>query len=101
MGMAGRGGAAEAVEQLTSDLGLPTRLGELGLGRGDIEAAARLAQADHTNSTNPRRADAASYLHLMERHSRRSIALEVHHIVLAGHRLLGHDLWKIRHQCEK
>ncbi len=66
MGSAGRGGAAAAVERLTSDLGLPMRLGQLGLGRGDIEAAARLAQADHTNSTNPRRADAANYLQLME-----------------------------------
>jgi len=55
------------LERLTSRLGLPTTLGEMGVDRSAIEAAAPLAEKDHTNATNPRSADAADYLELMAR----------------------------------
>ena len=66
MGVPARSDAAAAVEQLTADLGLPLGLAELGIKRDELTVAAQLAEVDHTNSTNPRRANAASYLHLME-----------------------------------
>lgn len=55
------------VERLTSRLGLPTRLGQMGVDKAAIEAAAPLAEKDHTNATNPRSATAADYLELMKR----------------------------------
>jgi hypothetical protein len=66
LGVSEDGDPAAAVEGLTADLGLPTRLADLGLTRDDLVLAARLAENEHTHSTNPRRADAASYFELME-----------------------------------
>lgn len=55
------------IERLTERLGLPTRLGAMGVDRAAIEAAAPLAEKDHTNATNPRQASAEDYLAIMER----------------------------------
>lgn len=54
-----------AFETLSGTLGLPSRLGKMGVGRDDLEVAAPLAERDHTNGTNPRRATSGDYLALM------------------------------------
>ena len=64
----GIGGAADlpaGIEALTARLGLPTRLGQMGVDEAAIQAAAPLAEKDHTNATNPREAGAADYLAIM------------------------------------
>jgi alcohol dehydrogenase class IV len=50
---------ADAVEQLVRDLGLPTRLGVLGVGAGDLRRLGELAFADPSHSTNPVKVDGA------------------------------------------
>ena len=56
-----RGSAAEAaaaladrVEKLASDVGVPRRLSEIGVGAGDLPRLAALAMRDACMSTNPR-----------------------------------------------
>lgn len=66
MGAAPEADTASEVAALTASLNLPVRLSELGVERAHIEAAAPLAERDHTNQTNPRAATAADYLALME-----------------------------------
>lgn len=56
---------ADAVAAMNARLGLPARLRDMGLDRAALEAAAPLAASDHTNGTNPRRAEAADYLALL------------------------------------
>ncbi|MCB1463717.1 MAG: iron-containing alcohol dehydrogenase [Nitratireductor sp.] len=56
---------AAEIAKLTERLGLPTRLSQMGVDRAAIEKAAPLAEKDHTNSTNPRRATASDYLEIM------------------------------------
>ena len=55
----------EAFTRLSSGLGLPLRLGQMGLDRDTVEAAAPLAERDHTNGTNPRRATSRDYFAMM------------------------------------
>ncbi len=57
---------AVAITALNQRLGLPERLGALGLDQAAIEQAAPLAEKDHTNGTNPRRASAGDYRDLMQ-----------------------------------
>jgi 4-hydroxybutyrate dehydrogenase len=55
----------EAFLRISNGLGLPSRLGQMGLDRDALAVAAPLAERDHTNGTNPRRATAADYLVMM------------------------------------
>lgn len=65
MGLAEKADLPAAIEALTGRIGLPTRLSAMGVDEAAIEAAAPLAEKDHTNATNPRKATAADYLALM------------------------------------
>ena len=56
---------ADAILQLTADLGLPTTLSQMDVTRSDLDLAAPLAELDHTNATNPRKASAADYAMLL------------------------------------
>lgn len=56
---------AAAFSRMSNGLGLPSRLGEMGLDRGALELAAPLAERDHTNGTNPRRATSRDYLAML------------------------------------
>lgn len=56
----------DAVARLAARVGMPARLGEMGVDRAAIERAAPLAERDHTNGTNPRRTGAADYRRLLE-----------------------------------
>lgn len=66
MGLPPRTDLPGAVHKLSERLGLPARLGIMGIDERAIEAAAPLAEKDHTNGTNPRRAVAADYRLLMQ-----------------------------------
>ncbi|MEM1401427.1 MAG: iron-containing alcohol dehydrogenase, partial [Pseudomonadota bacterium] len=66
MGLSEAADLPMAIEKLTERLGLPMRLGEMGVDHAAIEAAAPLAEKDHTNATNPRKATASDYLAIME-----------------------------------
>lgn len=65
MGLHSEADTAAAFAKLTADLGLTTRLGELGVTEAHIAQAASLAERDHTNLTNPRKASAADYVSLL------------------------------------
>ena len=56
----------DSIARLNERLGLPTRLAEMGVDQTAIERAAPMAEKDHTNGTNPRRADARDYRSLMQ-----------------------------------
>ncbi len=56
---------AQAIASLNRRIGLPETLSEIGVDTQAIELAAPLAEKDHTNGTNPRRAVAADYRALM------------------------------------
>jgi alcohol dehydrogenase class IV len=56
----------EGLSRLGQRLGLPTRLGGLGLGRAALRRAARGAAAHPASRTNPRHATEADYLRLYE-----------------------------------
>lgn len=56
---------AAAFSRISNGLGLPSRLGEMGLDRSALELAAPLAERDHTNGTNPRRATSRDYLAML------------------------------------
>ncbi len=65
MGLGPGDDLAEAIDALRARLGLPASLGAMGLVQADVEAAAPLAEADHANRTNPRRATAEDYRAMM------------------------------------
>ena len=46
--------AAAAIEALRIDVGLPGRLSEVGVAEDDLDAVARLSQANHNVARNPR-----------------------------------------------
>jgi 4-hydroxybutyrate dehydrogenase len=48
-----------------SDLGLPLKLSELGVGPGILPEIAAKAATDHLSITNPRKASEADYLRLL------------------------------------
>ncbi|MGI9483315.1 MAG: iron-containing alcohol dehydrogenase [Hyphomicrobiales bacterium] len=54
-----------AIDKLRAKLNLPSRLSDLGIDENTVERAAPLAEKDHTNRTNPRRAKAADYKEIM------------------------------------
>jgi alcohol dehydrogenase class IV len=56
----------EGLSRLGQRVGLPTRLGCLGLGRAALRRAARGAAAHPASRTNPRHATEADYLRLFE-----------------------------------
>ncbi len=56
---------SEAISSLNERLKLPSGLAAMGVDEQAIQLAAPLAEKDHTNSTNPRRASADDYRQLM------------------------------------
>jgi 4-hydroxybutyrate dehydrogenase len=64
--MAADADLADGLYRLGGRLGLPSRLGEMGVDAGGIARAASLAERDHANRTNPRRAHAGDYLRIMQ-----------------------------------
>jgi 4-hydroxybutyrate dehydrogenase len=64
--IAAGGDLAEALNRLRERLGLPSRLGGMGVDKPAIERAAAMAERDHANRTNPRRAHATDYLRIMQ-----------------------------------
>lgn len=57
---------AESVASLSTQLGLPTNLGAMGVAREVLPAIAAAAMKDHCHPTNPREASEADYLGLLE-----------------------------------
>ena len=66
MGLSPDQDLAEVISALNADLGLPANLREMGVRDEHIPALAKLANADHTNATNPRPAGVADYVRLFE-----------------------------------
>jgi alcohol dehydrogenase class IV len=54
-----------AMARLRSRIGLPERLGALGLAEADLERAADGAASDYSSRTNPRLADSGHYLAML------------------------------------
>ncbi|MEM9205874.1 MAG: iron-containing alcohol dehydrogenase [Pseudomonadota bacterium] len=65
MGLPAGKDVSDAMFQLSQKIGLPTTLSALGVDRDVTNDAAPLAEADHTNGTNPRRATASDYAAIM------------------------------------
>jgi alcohol dehydrogenase class IV len=65
MGVPDDADLAQTVLDLTSELGLPTTLSQMGVTETDLEKAAPLAEKDHTNGTNPRKATTEDYRQLL------------------------------------
>lgn len=65
MGISARADLPDAIATLCERLGLPCHLGAMGVDERAIACAAPLAEKDHTNGTNPRRATASDYHRLM------------------------------------
>ncbi|MGI9373581.1 MAG: iron-containing alcohol dehydrogenase [Hyphomicrobiales bacterium] len=57
---------ADAIADLNVQLRLPSSLSELGITKQTIKRAAPIAEKDHANRTNPRRANAQDYHNIME-----------------------------------
>ena len=55
----------EAYTLLNARIGMPASLSQMGVDAAAIEKAAPLAEKDHTNGTNPRRAGADDYRRIM------------------------------------
>ena len=66
MGLNAQTGLAEGIAGLAQRLGLPAGLEAMGVDEAAIKAAAPLAERDHTNGTNPRRASASDYRAIMQ-----------------------------------
>jgi len=56
----------EYIAQLVSDIGLPSKLCELGVSEDQLSNIARKASQDHLSITNPKPANEADYLHLLK-----------------------------------
>lgn len=65
LGLCPRADLPEAVARLRERVGLPARLGEMGVAGRDLPRAATLAAADYANRTNPRHAGALDYLSIL------------------------------------
>ncbi len=65
MGLPQKADLPDALCHLNERIGLPTRLGEIGVDLPAVEAAAPLAEKDHTNRTNPRKARSSDYREIM------------------------------------
>jgi 4-hydroxybutyrate dehydrogenase len=57
---------ADSIDRLNRSLGLPLRLGALGMPQEMLPRMAELAVADHSTATNPRPAGKADFLALLE-----------------------------------
>ncbi len=57
---------ADAMQRLTRELGMPTTLSALGLGREHLDGIAEAAVRDHSTATNPRPIGAGDYAALLE-----------------------------------
>ncbi|MGV3571122.1 MAG: iron-containing alcohol dehydrogenase [Ramlibacter sp.] len=66
MGLASAGDIPEAVRSMTERLGLPSRLGELGVKREWFDKIIDGALADHCHKTNPREASREDYRAMLE-----------------------------------
>lgn len=65
MGLAANTDLPQAISDLTAELGLPTTLSQMGVTQPDLDKAAPLAEQDHTNGTNPRKANVEDYAMLL------------------------------------
>ena len=65
MGLTPEADISSELRKLNERLGLPSDLASMGIDRGTVSAAAPLAENDHTNGTNPRRAGTHDYLEMM------------------------------------
>lgn len=63
--LAGAPDAAAAVDALRAEVGLPARLSEVGVSEDDLEAVARLSQANHNVARNPRPVSEADALAIL------------------------------------
>lgn len=66
MGLAAGADVAEALDGLNARLGVPRRLSDLGLGRGDLAPIPEKALADNAHRTNPRPLTADDYRALLD-----------------------------------
>lgn len=66
IGVPAESDVASLIVDLGAKLGLPARIGSLGLDRAALRRAAHAAAADPANQTNPRLATAKDYLRLLE-----------------------------------
>lgn len=66
MGLPADADVAEAVRELTADLGLPVRLSELGVTEDMFDRIIEGALADHSHKTNPLDASPADYRRILE-----------------------------------
>ncbi|WP_420409844.1 iron-containing alcohol dehydrogenase [Hoeflea sp.] len=66
LGVPTGGDVASVIADLGARLGLPGRIGSLGLCKADLRRAAKAAAADPANQTNPRLATAEDYLRLLQ-----------------------------------
>jgi len=58
---------AKQMNSLVANLGLPTRLSDLGVPEADLDAISEKAATDHLSATNARKATASDYLALMRK----------------------------------
>ena len=61
MGLGAGGDVAEAIQQMSARLGLPSGLAAVGVTEADFDAVIQGAMADHCHKTNPRVATADEY----------------------------------------
>jgi alcohol dehydrogenase class IV len=66
MGLAASDRMEDAVRAMTAQIGLPTRLSELGAGEEVFDRVVAGALTDHSHRTNPREADAQDYRAMLE-----------------------------------
>ena len=66
MGIPSSDDLAEAFAKLNQELGVPTGLGAMGVGRDVFDITIERALADHSHATNPRPATADDYRGLLE-----------------------------------
>jgi alcohol dehydrogenase class IV len=65
LGAALGGGAAATIDELRAAIGLPGRLSEVGVEEDDLEAVARLSQANQNVARNPRPVSEADALAIL------------------------------------
>jgi alcohol dehydrogenase class IV len=66
MGLDSAAEVPDAIRDMSARLGLPTRLGEMGVRREDYPHIIRNALADHCHKTNPRLASPQEYEQMLE-----------------------------------
>ncbi|MER8961216.1 iron-containing alcohol dehydrogenase [Mesorhizobium sp. M0701] len=66
MGLSSEDEVVTALEHLTTSIGLPSKLSELGVERSDFDYIVQGALRDHSHKTNPREASADQYRDMLE-----------------------------------